>query len=75
MLVYVLFCWGFILHLLFGEVPKDWRELREALFKLESSPLHDLVASHSTCCHALTSGVLLGWLGMLMQTWFVITCW
>ena len=64
---------GFILHLLFGEVPMDWREFREALFGLESSPLHDLVLWEvriPRAVTALTSGVLLGWLGMLMQTWF-----
>ena len=68
----VLTCLTF-LHLRWGEVPMGAAEQGSALQKGESSALHTTILWEVRLPRTLTAiaaGVLLGWLGMLLQTWF-----
>ena len=69
----VLTCLTF-LHLRWGEVPMGTAEWWEALCrKGEPSALHTTILWEVRLPRTLTAisaGVLLGWLGMLLQTWF-----
>ena len=71
----LLVCLAF-LHLRWGEVPMDAFEWWAALLGTgEPSPLHATIlweVRMSRMLTAVSAGVLLGWLGMLLQTWFGI---
>ena len=64
---------GLVLHLLLGEVSMGWSEWMQAIVGKSTSSLHSVVLWEIRIPRALTAisaGILLGWLGMLMQTWF-----
>ena len=73
-LVFLLMLLAFGLHVALGEVDIAWGELLGALLTGgEVSELHATIVKEVRVPRATTamvSGTLLGWLGLLMQTWF-----
>jgi iron complex transport system permease protein len=64
---------AWVLHVAFGEVAMTWAELIAALTGETSEVLHETVLWKVRIPRAATaaaSGAILGWLGLLMQTWF-----
>ena len=73
-LVFVLMLLALGLHVALGEVDIAWGELLGALLTGgEVNELHATIVKEvrwPRALTAMTSGTLLGWLGLLMQTWF-----
>ena len=73
-LVFLLMLLALVLHVALGEVDIAWGELLGAfLTGGEVNELHATIVEEvrwPRALTAMTSGTLLGWLGLLMQTWF-----
>ena len=73
-LVFLLMLLAFGLHVAMGEVDIAWDELLGALLTGgEVSELHATIVKEVRVPRAVTamvSGTMLGWLGLLMQTWY-----
>ena len=73
-LVFLLMLLALVSHVALGEVDIAWRELLVALLTGgEVNELHATIVKEvrwPRALTAMTSGTLLGWLGLLMQTWF-----
>ena len=73
-LVFLLMLLALVLHVALGEVDIAWGDLLGALLTAgEVNELHATIVEEvrwPRALTAMTSGTLLGWLGLLMQTWF-----
>ena len=73
-LVFLLMLLAFGLHVAMGEVDIAWSELVHAVLTGEGiNGMHATIVKEVRVPRAVTamvSGTLLGWLGLLMQTWF-----